>query len=106
MSDAAAAGGAPAPDTDTEGVLGIARGMVAHAAALAVQDAVDYQRNALAVCVAAQGRALAMMIEHPEHADQLAKAYALAQDGARAAGEAAAQISDRAGRMLESFPRR
>ncbi len=40
----------------------IAYQKVAQAAALAVQDATDYQRNVLSISTAAQGKALAMML--------------------------------------------
>ena len=52
------AGATPAANAGTA----IAYEKVAQAAALAVQDATDYQRNVLSISTAAQGKALAMML--------------------------------------------
>src|SRR5258708_4482469 len=73
---------------DGAAAAAIAYQHVAHAAALAVQDAVDYQRNTLSICAAAQGKAYAMMLADPARAEQWAMVCALAMSGAIAASAA------------------
>jgi hypothetical protein len=82
----------------------IAYQQVAHAAALAVQDAVDYQRNALSICAAAQGKALAMMAETGV-TTPWGEMYGLALMGSLAASVTAAIISEKASEILKEFPR-
>jgi hypothetical protein len=83
----------------------IAYQQAAHAAALAVQDAVDYQRNALSICAAAQGKALAMMAEDSKQIEIWAQIYALALAGSVAASATAGLISEQASKILANFPR-
>jgi len=83
----------------------IAYQVVAHAAALAVQDAVDYQRNALSICAAAQGKALAMMLEDPAKIEQWTVVYTLALSGSAAASLTAGEIGKQATLILDNFPR-
>jgi hypothetical protein len=78
---------------------------VAHAAALAIQDAVDYQRNTLSICAAAQGKAYAMMLADPARAEQWAMVCALAMSGSLAAGATMAEIGAAARLVLSNFPR-
>lgn len=106
MSDAPAPPVPPAPD-DGAAASGaaIAYDKVAQAAALIVQDAADYQRNALALCTAAQGKALALMLQDPAKIEQLGIAYVMAMMGSAAASTTAALISEQAAAMLRNFPR-
>ena len=101
MSDAPAPPVPPAPDDGAA----IAYDKVAQAAALIVQDAADYQRNALALCTAAQGKALALMLHNPSQIEQLGIAYVMAMMGSAAASTTAALISEQAAAMLRNFPR-
>jgi len=101
VSDAPAPPVPPAPDDGAA----IAYDKVAQAAALIVQDAADYQRNALALCTAAQGKALALMLQNPSQIEQLGIAYVMAMMGSAAASTTAALISEQAAAMLRNFPR-
>ena len=56
----------------------IAYEKAAQAAALAVQDAEDYQRNVLSISTVAQGKALALMFAEPANIDTYAKILVLA----------------------------
>jgi len=106
MSDTAAAD--PVPPNGAGGSL--AYDKVAQAAALAVQDAADYQRNALSLCAAAQGRALALMLEdvasgNVGRIEQYSVIYVLALAGSIAASATASLISEQASTILKNFPR-
>lgn len=92
-SDNTAAGGA------------IAYQHVAHAVALAIQDAIYYQRNALTISTAAQGKAFAMMLEDPARVEQFAIVHALAVSSAVTASMTATEISKQASAILQNFPR-
>lgn len=83
---------------------------VAQSAAFSVQDAVDYQRNMLAINGAAQGKALAMMFKDVASDDTQALEghaviFVLSLVGSFAAGLTAEYISNSAGKSLEAFPK-
>ena len=82
----------------------IAYQQVAHAAALAIQDAVDYQRNALAICAAAQGKAYAMMAENPD-IPRWGTVCGLAMSGSIVANVTTGMICHAAIDILKNFPR-
>ena len=104
MSDAPAPPGPPDGEAPGSGAA-IAYDKVAQAAALIVQDAADYQRNALALSTAAQGKALALMLKNPAEIEQLAIAYVMALTGSAVVCSTAALISEQAAKLLQSFPR-
>jgi len=83
----------------------IAYEKAAQAAALAVQDATDYQRNVMSVSAVAQGKALAMMLADPATATQYLTPYVLALVGSFAAGVTASLASVEAGKALQAFPK-
>jgi hypothetical protein len=73
------------------------------AAALAVQDAADYQRNVLSISTAAQGKALAMMLATKEvlpYAEILALAMVASVAATFTAGMASSEIA----KSLKDFP--
>jgi len=83
----------------------IAYEKAAQAAALAVQDATDYQRNVMSVSAVAQGKALAMMLADPPKAETLLIPYAAALVGSLLAGITASLASVEAGKALSMFPK-
>jgi AAA15 family ATPase/GTPase len=82
----------------------IAYEKVAQAAAYALQDAVDYQRNMLSITGAAQGKAIAMIIAGV-NVDNATKALAAATAAATDAIANVAAISTNIDAMLTGFPR-
>jgi hypothetical protein len=96
----------PGPGDAASGAA-IAYDKVAQAAALAIQDAADYQRNALSISAAAQGKALAMMLQPSELAniERYSMIYVLALAGSMAASVTAGLISEQANAILRNFPR-
>lgn len=83
----------------------IAYEKAAQAAALAVQDATDYQRNVMSVSAVAQGKALSLMLAEPATASQYLTPYVLALVGSLAAGITASLASIEAGKALQEFPK-
>jgi len=83
----------------------IAYDKAAQAAALAVQDAADYQRNVLSVSNVAQAKALAMMFADKQNIPQYATIFVLAIAGSLAASVTAGQVGVQMDTMLEKFPR-
>ena len=102
MSDPAPA--PPGPPPADSGAT-IAYDKVAQTASLIVQDAADYQRNTLAVCSAAQGKALARMLANPAEIEQLMLVLMSATLASAAVGATAALISEQAATLLKNFPR-
>ena len=81
----------------------IAYEKAAQAAALAVQDAADYQRNVLSISTAAQGKALAMMLA-TEKVSPYAEILGLAVVTALAATVTAGMASSAIVGSLKDFP--
>lgn len=81
----------------------IAYEKAAQAAALAVQDAADYQRNVLSISAAAQGKALAMMLA-TEKVVPYGEILGLAIVASLAATFTAAQASTALTGSLADFP--
>lgn len=77
----------------------------AQAAAFAVQDATDYQRNVMSISNVAQGKALAMMFADKEHIATYAQILVLAMASSLAAVVTAGEVGAQATKMLQSFPR-
>ena len=82
----------------------IAYQKVAQACALAVQDATDYQRNVMSVSMAAQGKALALMMSDPANVERYATAYVLAMIAPVAAAVTAGLVGKEAQEILAGFP--
>lgn len=110
QSTAFALGFAPlgAQDSDPSKLVSagaaIAYDKAVQAAALAVQDATDYQRNVLSLSAAVQGKAMAMVLAEQDVEEALlAFAMALVSSVAApfVAGEAAAKITT----AISTFPR-
>jgi hypothetical protein len=82
----------------------IAYDKAVQAAAFAVQDAADYQRNVLSISTAVQGKAMAMILADPANLEGPVIAWALAVASSIvapiAAGEAAANIT----KAIQNFP--
>ncbi|WP_372784952.1 hypothetical protein [Phenylobacterium sp.] len=57
------------PSTAVSAGAAIAYDKAVQAAALAVQDAADYQRNVLAISTAVQGKAMALILANPAAVD-------------------------------------
>ena len=89
--------------TGTAAGNAIAYEKAAQAAALAVQDAADYQRNVLSICAVAQGKALAMMFI-TKTTDPYAEILTLAQAAATAATVVAGAASSAIATSLGEFP--
>lgn len=83
----------------------IAYEKAAQAAALAMQDAADYQRNVMSVSAVAQGKALAMMLAEPAQAASYAMPFVLALVGSLAASITAGMASTEASKALQAFPK-
>jgi len=78
---------------------------VAHAAALAIQDAVDNLRNINSICTTALGAILAQAVENPATADQCHSIAKTIQDISAAANSNFVTTTDNISRVLASFPR-
>ena len=87
------AGGAIASDKATQ------------AAALAVQDAADYQRNVMSISTTVQGKAMAMMLASGGLNEPALVAYAMALVSAFAAPLAAGLAAESVTKAVESFPK-
>ncbi len=81
----------------------IAYEKVAQAAALAVQDATDYQRNVLSISTVAQGKALAMMFAE-KTINPYAEILLLAIIASIGAAATAAAVDFVAGDVAKGFP--
>ncbi len=77
----------------------------AQAAAIAFQDAADYQRNVLAVSNAAQGKALAMMFIDQANRLNYAEIFAVALVGSIMAPIVAGMAADALTKPLSNFPK-
>lgn len=83
----------------------IAYDKAAQAAALAVQDAADYQRNMLSISTTVQGKAMAMMLASGGVNEPALIAYAMALVSSLAAPIAAGMAAESVTKVVESFPR-
>jgi hypothetical protein len=83
----------------------IAYDKAAQAAALAVQDAADYQRNMLSISTTVQGKAMAMMLASGGVNEPALIAYAMALVSSLAAPIAAGMAAESVTKAVESFPR-
>jgi hypothetical protein len=83
--------------------VAIAYDKAAQAAALAVQDATDYQRNVLSVAAATQGKALAMILAGVKVEDA-AGAFVLALVASIVAPIVAGEVGFMQTYMLKNFP--
>lgn len=82
----------------------IAYQKVAQAAALAVQDATDYQRNVLSISTVAQGQALALMFAEKKvepYAEILQQAIKASSNAVKIFGE----VNTAAVKVATSFPK-
>ena|SRR2546423_15014633 len=93
----------PQAGTGTAAGNAIAYEKAAQAAALAVQDAADYQRNVLSISAAAQGKALAMMLA-TEKVAPYAEILGLAVIASMAATLTAGLASTAITKSLTDFP--
>lgn len=83
--------------------VAIAYDKAAQAAALAVQDATDYERNVLSIASAAQGKALAMILAGTNVQDA-AVAFVLAIVSSVMAPLVAGEVGIAQTNMLKNFP--
>jgi hypothetical protein len=83
----------------------IAYEKAAQAAALAIQDSVDYQRNVLSISNVAQGKALATMFADESKIPQCAIILALALASSLAAAITVGEIGTQVNKMIQGFPR-
>lgn len=83
----------------------IAYEKAAQAAAIAVQDAADYQRNVMSISTVAQGKALAMMLADKSKIEQATTVLTLAMVASMAAAVTAGQVGTEQTKMLAAFPR-
>lgn len=82
----------------------IAYQKVAQAAALAVQDATDYQRNVLSISTVAQGKALALMFAEKK-VDPYAEILQLAIQASSSAVKIFGEVNAAAVTVATSFPK-
>jgi hypothetical protein len=83
----------------------IAYEKAAQAAAIAVQDAADYQRNVLSISTVAQGKALAMMLADQSKIPQGTVVFVLAMVASLAAALTAGQVGGEQTKMISAFPK-
>ncbi len=83
----------------------IAYEKAAQAAAIAIQDAVDYQRNVLSISNVAQGKALATMFADESKIPQCAIILALALASSLAAAITVGEIGAQVNKVIDGFPR-
>jgi hypothetical protein len=98
----AAAPSATAAATVTAGGT-IAFEKAAQAAALAVQDGVDYQRNIMSLSTVAQGKALALMFADQSKLEQYAAIFVLAAIAPIVATLTSAAVNELEGLTVGSF---
>lgn len=85
--------------------VAIAYDKAAQAAALAVQDAADYQRNMLTISTTVQGKAMAMMLASGGMNEAALVSYAMALASSVAAPLVAGLAAERIAGVLQTFPR-
>jgi hypothetical protein len=83
----------------------IAYDKATQAAALAAQDAADYQRNMLSISTTVQGKAMAMMLASSGMSEPALIAYAMALVSSLAAPIAAGMAAESVAKVLPEFPR-
>jgi len=83
----------------------IAYEKAAQAAAIAVQDAADYQRNVMSISTVAQGKALAMMLADQSKIPQGTVVFVLAMVASLAAALTAGQVGGEQTKMISAFPK-
>jgi len=83
----------------------IAYEKAAQAAAIAVQDATDYQRNVMSISTVAQGKALAMMLADQSKIPQATVVFVLAMVASMAAAVTAGQVGTEQTKMITAFPK-
>ena len=83
---------------------GIAYQKVAQAAAFAVQDATDYQRNMMSVGMTAQGVIMEMMISNPANIPIYTPVLALIQEAITAATAELTAVGTAASAVVSEFP--
>ncbi len=83
----------------------IAYEKAAQAAAIAVQDAADYQRNVMSISTVAQGKALAMMLADQSKIPQATVVFVMAMVASMAAAITAGQVGGEQTKMITAFPK-
>ena len=95
-----------AADTRISAGVAISYDKAAQAAAIAVQDAADYQRNMMSIATAVQGKAMAMILAAPAAPPEGALiAYALGLVSSFTAPIAAAVAAESITLSLSTFPK-
>lgn len=93
------------PSTRVSAGGAIAYDKAAQAAALAMQDAADYQRNVMSISAVVQGKAMAMILATEPPPEGAVVAYALALVSALAAPITAGVASASVSKSLRDFPK-
>lgn len=98
------AGAGPAATSQVSPAATTSRTVALHAAALAAQDAADYQRNILALSAAVQGKAMALLLDGRTDPANATGAFSLAAAAALLAPISASLAAAAIAEVTEKFP--